>query len=390
MDALDIVIIILLLADIVRGARIGFSRQFFSFAGFWGGLFLAALLAPVVTHYTTSTTTRLAIILTITLVVVVALSSLGEFLGIKLAHLAHHFKVGLLDRGLGGVFGAVLVGLSVWILTAMFLNLPSNTISQEIQQSRIVRLVDGVLPPAPSFIARIQRLIDPNGFPQVFLGPEPKAGAVDGVATTAEANRAIAADSAATVKIQGFGCGAEISGSGFIVAPGIVVTNAHVVAGISRPLVLDRNGIHPATALLFDPNLDLAVLRVPGLTTAPLTLTNSTVADGSHSIVLGYPGGGPFTASPGAVIQSYLATGRNIYDEGITARTIYEIDAVVQPGNSGGPLVLPDGTVIGVVFARSQVNDSVGYALTSGSISSDVHKGESSKTAVSTGACAAN
>jgi S1-C subfamily serine protease len=107
-------------------------------------------------------------------------------------------------------------------------------------------------------------------------------------------------------------------------------------------------------------------------------------------VVLGYPGGGSFTATPGAVIQNYLATGRNIYDEGVTARQIYELQTVVIPGNSGGPLVTPAGTVIGVVFARSEIDSSVGYALTAPAVRPDIQKAEASRLPASTGSCIAD
>jgi len=387
-DLLDIGIVIFLLADVFRGARIGFSRQFFSFIGFWGGLFVAALLAPEASKLGHTTLTKGLAILGVALVVAIALSTAGEFVGIALSGVVRRWRIGPLDAGLGAVLGAVLVGLTVWLVAAMSLNLPERSISQEVQQSFFVREIDAAMPAAPPLIARVQHLIDPNGFPDVFLGPEPTAGSVNGVASTAEETAAVNAAGASTVKIEGFGCGEEISGSGFVVAPRIVVTNAHVVAGIGRPLVIDRNGIHTATPIYFDPNLDLAVLRTSDLAGPALSIDSNYVADGTHSVVLGYPGGGPFTASPGAVIQHYLATGRNIYDAGITAREIYEIEAVVQPGNSGGPLVTPSGLVVGVVFARSEVNANVGYALTSGSILADVHQAQASNTPTTTGACA--
>ncbi len=389
MDLLDVGIIIFLLADIVRGARVGLSRQVFSFAGFWGGLFLAALLAPEAAKLGHTTLAKGIAILAVALAVAVGLSSLGEYIGIVLSREVRKLHIGPLDASLGAVFGALLVGLTVWLVAAMSLNLPQRTISQEVQQSFFVHKIDAVLPAAPPLIARIQRLIDPNGFPDVFLGPEPAAGSVNGVASTPEETAAINAAGASTVKIEGFGCGEEISGSGFVVAPGIVVTNAHVVAGVDHPLVIDRNGVHTAVAISFDPNLDLAVLRTSNLAGPALSIDSDYVANGTHSVVLGYPGGGPFTASAGAVIQHYVATGRNIYDEGITARQIYEIQAVVQPGNSGGPLVTPDGLVVGVVFARSEVNNNVGYALTSGSILNELHQAEARNTTTSTGACAA-
>ncbi|HEX7260094.1 MAG TPA: MarP family serine protease [Candidatus Saccharimonadia bacterium] len=389
MNALDIAIIVILLADVVRGARIGFVRQFFSFAGFWGGLFIAALFAPLASRFGSTPLEKISLILAAALVIGLTLSALGEYIAKYLSQLVKRFKIHPLDASLGAAFGAILVGLSVWLVSAMLFNVPSKALSDQVHGSKIVRFIGQVLPPAPPVIARIQSLINPAGFPQVFLGPEPKPGFVEGGATQAEVDQAVAADGLSTVKITGKGCGGELVGSGFVAANGLVVTNAHVVAGITEPLILDRTGVHRAVVVAFDPNLDAAVLRAGGLAGPVLPLQTSLVANGTHSVALGYPGGGPLAAAPAAVIQSYLATGRNIYAEGITTRRVYEIKADIHPGNSGGPLVLPSGEVIGVIFARSQTNDQIGYALTAKSVVPLLERAATSRRAISTGVCAA-
>lgn len=388
-NILDIILILLLLTDIVRGTRIGFVNQFFSFIGGWGGLFVAALVAPFATPYGQTAGAKLLIILAVLLVISAALGAIGEYLGTLLLKQVQRLNVTKIDAGFGGLFGAILVILSTWIVTAMLMSVPLPAISNQIQTSRVVRVIDTILPPAPPIVARIQRLINLNGFPQVFVGPEPTPFTPAGGASDAEIASAVAADKASVVKIEGIGCGGEVFGSGFIADSGFVVTNAHVVAGISQPQVVDSRGIHRATPVYFDPNLDIAVLRVSGLVGRPLPLTSTTTANGQHSIVLGYPGGGPFTAAGGSVLRNYIATGRNIYDAGITARQVYEISADVEPGNSGGPLVLPNGTVVGVVFARSQVAQNVGYALLTPAVLSDIHRAENSNSQVGTGGCAA-
>jgi S1-C subfamily serine protease len=175
----------------------------------------------------------------------------------------------------------------------------------------------------------------------------------------------------------------------------LVVTNAHVVAGIADPVVLDGSGRHAATAVLFDPRLDLSVLRVPGLNDPALPVDTGTVARGTSGVVLGYPEGGPFDYRPAAVAASFMATGLDIYGKTQTLRQVYQIDAVVQPGNSGGPLIssgdaakgIPDGTVIGVVFARSTINPDVGYALAMAAVRRDVSRVSASSRAVSTQGC---
>ena len=164
---------------------------------------------------------------------------------------------------------------------------------------------------------------------------------------------------------------------------------------VRGPCVLDGIGRHAATAVLFDPRLDLAVLRVPGLSDPALPIDTSIVDRGTSGVVLGYPEGGPFDYRPAAVAASFLATGLDIYGKTQTLREVYEIDAVVQPGNSGGPLIssgdaarhIPDGTVIGVVFARSTINPDVGYALAMAAVQADVSRVGPSSGPVGTGGC---
>jgi S1-C subfamily serine protease len=133
-------------------------------------------------------------------------------------------------------------------------------------------------------------------------------------------------------------------GSGFVVGPDLVLTNAHVIAGVAVPDVIDSSGPHPAVPVVYDPVLDVAVLRVQGraLTGAPLKLDPDLVARNQAAAVLGFPGGGSFTYGPAGVMAAFQATGWDIYGNVQTTRSIYEIDAVVRPGNSGGPLVEPD------------------------------------------------
>jgi S1-C subfamily serine protease len=194
---------------------------------------------------------------------------------------------------------------------------------------------------------------------------------------------------ASTVKIVGVGCGGVLEGSGFVAGPGLVVTNAHVVAGIDGPVVEDRGGRHPARTVLFDPDLDLAVLRTSGLAGPALPLETSTVSRGTGGAVLGYPGGGPFRAGPAAVRRSFVAVGRDIYGRRTVPRAVYELEAAVRPGNSGGPVVVPDGRVIGVVFSRSLSQANVGYALVGGDVATRLRTAAARSAAVDTGACAA-
>ena len=190
------------------------------------------------------------------------------------------------------------------------------------------------------------------------------------------------------VKIEGQGCGGIVEGSGFVAANGLVATNAHVVAGIRQPLVVDGKGTHNATLIWFDPNLDFAVLRVSGLVGAPLTIRDDQIDRGTAAAVLGYPGGGAFTAKPAAVLNEYTATGRNIYNRSSTNRDIYELKADIIPGNSGGPLIDSSGDVIGIVFAQSTSYNSVGYALQTNAVIKELSQAKAQNHAVNSGSCA--
>jgi S1-C subfamily serine protease len=166
------------------------------------------------------------------------------------------------------------------------------------------------------------------------------------------------------------------------------VTNAHVVAGEPVSNVVVGGVPYPATAVLFNPSLDLAVLRTGAPLGPVLHLDTSTVTRGTQGVVIGYPGGGSLQFVPAGVTASLTAEGRDIYNEGLVVRSIYELVATVRPGNSGGPLVAADGQVIGVVFSRSTVSAQVGYALASPPVAAAVAGVENRSSAVSTGGCA--
>jgi S1-C subfamily serine protease len=160
------------------------------------------------------------------------------------------------------------------------------------------------------------------------------------------------------------------------------------VAGVHSIVISDERGQHPATVVEFDPNLDFAVLRSSGLAGAPLPIDSTDAPRGTAGAVLGFPGGGAFDAQPATVLDETTAVGRNIYDQSTTIRSIYDLQANVEPGNSGGPLVLPSGTVLGVVFAKSVTEPGVGYALTARQIVPEIRQAEGRTAAAGVGGCA--
>jgi S1-C subfamily serine protease len=237
------------------------------------------------------------------------------------------------------------------------------------------------------------RLLERNGFPAVFAGTSgPAAPPVAAPNPGAIPGRVLAAAEPSVLKIVALEpqCGQQTEGSGFMYAPGHVLTNAHVVAGAhSVRIVQDGTGASidlPATVVLFDPNRDVAVLDVPGLT-RPAMRVGGAGATGDPAEVLGYPENGGFSAQAARIAARQTVSSPNIYSDAVVDRDVYAIRALVRPGNSGGPLLGRDGTVYGMVFAASTTEPDTGYALTAAEVGRDATAGASATSAVGTDNC---
>jgi len=388
MTLVDVLIVMLVLGAIFRGIEEGFVHQLFSTVGFFIGLVIGAMIEPHVVSLVHTPVARLVVTLATTLGCAFFFLFVGELVGILTKHkLTLQDKLNKADDSLGAVLASIAMLVLVWLSASVAASLPYPTLQDEVRGSAIVRLLNAVLPPAPGIIADIGHLIAPNGFPDVFIGAEPAPKPVQ-LPTPAVLAAAVAKDQASVVKIEGEGCGGVVAGSGFVVGSNLVATNAHVVAGITDPVVMDGNGTHRATVIWFDPDLDFAVLRVGNLAGQALYFDVNTISRGTAAGVLGYPGGGAFQADTAAILDEFTAKGRNIYNQSITFRDVYAIQATVVPGNSGGPLINTDGDVIGVVFATSTTYDHVGYALSLQKVVSEVSEARNSNHPVSTGSCA--
>lgn len=388
MDVIDIIIILFAIGALIRGRELGSIRQIFSTLGFFGGLLIGAWIGPHLIHFGHTELSRSLITLIVTLGMALIGLSLFEFVGEFLKSKVQLHKVDILDRGFGSLVGVVTLLATIWLGAAILVKLPYPGLQMGLHDSAIVSWLNRALPDAPTVVADLSNTIDPNGFPQVFTGNEP-APSSSSLPSLGSLSVAVSKDQASVVKIQGRGCGGVVEGSGFVAGTGLVVTNAHVVAGVANPEVFDQDGNHYATTVIwFDPNLDFAVLKVNGLTAAPLVIDTQIADNNTPAAVLGYPGGGDFTADPANVLQEFTADGRNIYNQGDTERDVYEINADVIPGNSGGPLINSNGSVIGIVFAQSTVYNQVGYALTTSTPMHELQQAEAQQQPTSTGACA--
>jgi S1-C subfamily serine protease len=386
----DAVVIVIVVCAILFGISSGALPQLGGLIGAVGGAVLAVLALPALDEPLRRIEPGLkAIVVLGGILLVVGLgeaigSAVGRALGIRLRGSA----LDTVDRVLGGVVGAGQALLVVWLVGGLLAAGPMRTLSVQAQTSAIVRGLSAILPPPTEIALELGQLLDARGIPDLFVGLDPLP-APDVERPTDPAARAIAAAAIpSTLRISAATCLFQSSGSGFAVARGYVVTNAHVVAG-ARTVRVQAPGGGPldAVVVFHDPALDVAVLWVRDLAADPLRFAAADPDRGTVGATLGFPHGGALQIEPAAVSGAYTAQGRDIYGERRVSRRILELRAVVDQGDSGGPLVLRDGTIGGVVFAEARTDENVGYALTATSVATAIQPSLGRTGAVDTGAC---
>jgi S1-C subfamily serine protease len=386
-DILDVVLIVLVLAAAVHGLRLGAAVQVLSFAGGLIGLAIGIALILAISPHLHGEFVRTFVALLLLLVPFTVMWGIGRQLGARIWRSLRGHRVAALDSASGALIATAGTLVIVWLLASVLANSQVRLISSQVQNSAVLRLVSREMPPPPNVLGLLGG--DLAGIPLPYIGILQAVGPVP-LPRSPQVREAVDTAGRSTVQIVAVGCGnVVVEGSGFVVAPGVVVTNAHVVAGSDDITEYDGVQSERARPILFDPNFDLAVLRVPDLTVPPLRVDPSYVGRGTKAVVLGYPDGGPFDAQPAGVLLRFNPESPNIYNTATTQREIYELQALVRPGNSGGPLVEPDGQVIGVVFSRDSNNSDIGFALASPGVLQRIHEAEArpAGSSVATGSC---
>jgi S1-C subfamily serine protease len=390
MDYLDVVIIVFLVVFAYSGLRRGLTGVAFSLAGLLVGLFLGAVIAPPLARaITQNRTTQPLFAIGIFLGVALVIEGIGAALGFRVRQRTMSTAFGKADAGFGALLGLLGALAAAWYLGLMFSQSAWVTLDTQISGSTIERALDGVMPRPPAFLATIGNLLRPGDFPNPFsniFNAPPDPVAIPTLVDTPGIREA----TSVTSKVVAVGCngGAE-AGSSWPLSAGYLVTNAHVVAGSSSVQVETPDGTHhTATVVFFDPNVDIAVLYVPGIKLTALTLIDKDPVRGTGGAVIGYPGGDNEQVVAAAVSGTERASGYNIYGDMLVTRDIEVLAARVIPGNSGGPIVNDDGQIIGVVFAASTTQSDVGYALTIPEVYADLQAARNRTAAVSTQSCA--
>jgi S1-C subfamily serine protease len=352
---LDWIIVVFAALLATFGFRRGFIVAALSFGGFALGAFLGTRLGPLLLSGGSSSQYAPAFGLIGALLAGAILATGFEGIGMRIRRVLVLPGLGLIDGLLGAMLSAAL-GLAIaWILAAVILQAtPTTQLRADIQRSEILRELNRLLPPSGPVLGVLASL-DP--LPQV-AGPLPSAAPPSRLIAHDPGVRAAAHS---VVRVLGTACGLEIEGSGWVAAPGEVVTNAHVVAG-EQDTTVEVEGREPALsayAIAFNPNVDLAVLRVPGLSLPSLTLADNPPS-GSAGAILGYPENGPFQALPGRIGTTQTIVTDNAYGQGPVSRLLTPLRGLVRPGNSGGPVVDNEGRVLTTVFASTTSSGPAG------------------------------
>jgi len=397
-DLLDLILIAVIAAFAVAGYRQGFIIGVLSLLGFVAGIALGAYVAPGISR---SLATRaswqafLAILVVFVLAVIGMLIASG--IGVTVRSRLNGRQLTFADSLGGAAVNVIAVVIVAWIIGSFVVNSPQfPAVSRQVSSSAVLRTVDKVMPRSALYLPmfpQLRTLISHGLYSQVFDAIGAQSGALLAAPNQAVLSSAWTKDQQSIVMIKGTAttCSLVIEGSGFVISPGHVLTNAHVVAGVNQDLTVQPQGPvgtrYSARVVLYDPENDVAVLDVPGLPAQKLRFATVPAQPDSDGVVAGYPLSQPFTSVAARIGSAFNASGPDIYQTGSVTRQIYDIRADIKPGNSGGPLLSPDGLVYGVVFAASTNDQGTGYALTASQVQNDVQQGSSATRSVSTQSC---
>lgn len=388
LTVLDIVLILALLSYLVYGLRNGFLVTVGGLAGFAAGAIAAFFAVPLVSTFVEDSGWRLTAIIAAAVVLMALGHGLGTMVGRQLRGVVRIRPLRAVDRLVGGALNLVVSALVMSMLAFSVSSLGVPVVSQQLAESKVIRFIDGLTPtPVKATMAELRSTVIGNGIPTLLEGlDQGQAVQVPNTSTNTPAlNRA--AQSVLRIAGTAYECGQNQTGSGFVVSEDRVVTNAHVVAGVSQPVVeMPDGGAMPGRVVYFDTRRDLAVLAVDNLLSQPLQLSRD-LPGGSQAAFAGYPHGGPFQSKPATVQDIATVLVPDIYGNNPAPEDIYRLAGDVQPGNSGGPLLTTDGQVAGVIFAKATSDAEVGFAITMNDLDPVAEQAPSLASPVSSGQC---
>jgi S1-C subfamily serine protease len=389
---LDLAVLAIAFVAAISGWRSGAVGSLLSFVGVVLGAVAGVLLAPHVVDHISGPRTRLFV----TLFLILALVVIGEVAGVVLGRAVRgairNRTLRTFDSVIGVGMQLVAVMVAAWLLATPLTSSDQPNLAAAVRGSKVLAQVDELAPTwLRSVPTRLSALLDTSGLPDVLqpFGRTPIV-AVDAPDATLAGDAVVAATRPSVVKIRGVApsCQKVLEGSGFVVSPNRVMSNAHVVAGSDSVTVQVDGQTYDAAVVSYDPNADISILDVPDLESAPLAFAETPAPTGTDAVVMGYPGGGEFDATPARVREIIELKGPDIYRQTTVTREVYTIRGRVQQGNSGGPMINRSGKVLGVVFGAAVDDVDTGFVLTGNEVSRQLAKVGNSER-VPTGACIA-
>jgi len=375
---LDMAVLAIAFVAAISGWRSGALGSLLSFVGVILGAVAGVLLAPHVVGHVDGPRTKLFVALFLILGLVVIGEIAGVVLGRAVRGAIRNGGLRTVDSIVGVALQLVAVLVAAWLLATPLTSSDQPNLAAAVRGSRVLSAVDEA---APAWLKRVptrlSSLLDTSGLPDVLqpFGRTPIVN-VDAPDAALATDPVVAATRPSVLKIRGVAtsCQKVLEGSGFVVAPNRVMSNAHVVAGSESVTVESDGKTYDATVVSYDPNADISILDVPDLPAKPLQFDMQEAASGTDALVMGYPGGGEFTATPGRIREIIQLNGPDIYHTATVTREVYTIRGTVRQGNSGGPLIDKDGKVLGVVFGAAVDDADTGFVLTSTEVEKQMAK----------------
>ncbi|HCM79729.1 MAG TPA: hypothetical protein DIS84_00415 [Corynebacterium stationis] len=361
-------IVVAVLAAMTSGWRQGGLASLLSAVGILAGLIIGLGVAPLVLQITDQVGIRFLLALGM----LILLIGLGQLLGSALGHAIRDRMKTKSGQRVDSSFGAILMSVFslvlIWLIATPMATGLSNSVGKGVRESAILREVNKVMPDELTQLPRsISGMLNDSGLPPVMM-PWEDGSSVDVEAPNIEvADQAMVQDirpSVVHVIADADGCRRRMMGSGFVTADNYVVTNAHVVAGTQTAYVDTVVGIKEARVVYYNPEVDIAVLRAENLGLEPLAWADGPAYTGDDAVVMGFPHSGPFTANAARIRERVNIAGPDIYSNSRVERESYILRGTVVQGNSGGPLISPNGTVLGLIFGASVDDTDTGYAIT--------------------------
>ncbi|MCC9196980.1 MarP family serine protease [Arthrobacter sp. zg-Y820] len=384
---LDIILLLALLFYLIAGLRNGLVVTLGGIVGFVAGAVAAFFAIPLVAAWVPDNGWRLTAVIATAVVLVLGGHALGAALGGGIRRWLNFPPLRFLDRLFGGAVNLAVSALVMSMLAFSVNTLGVPFLSQQITSSKVLSAIDEATPDrVQAWTAQVRSFTLAEGLPTILdnAAPETVVAPDEGLSSAA-----LQASSESVVKITGtaYQCGQNQTGSGFVVADDRVITNAHVVAGVSEPVVqVPDGGALPGKVVYFDSSRDLAVLAVDNLEADPIPL-GEVLPNDTTAAFAGYPAGGPFRLQAANVERLSDVSVRNIYGAAPEVLEVYTLAANVQQGNSGGPLLDIDGRVAGVIFAKTTGDQPIGYALSLGEVGPVAEAAASYQAPVSPGQC---